>query len=211
MREISRSVSIINRPDEPIAGLALAAPPPTRPKPSSVTIPASAAADPDFTAPLIDSRLVFLEHADALRILIESGELSVDDAVDRLMPAILQIADCRCYREILESFGERPRYICGHHHRDHRRDNHDHEDAADHGPADCGDGWLRGLVRAVATASEGDRNSILLWAACRGSEAVRNDKAAEGFVIGVLLEAAKRCGLGELEAKRTIQSGMRRT
>jgi hypothetical protein len=44
MREISRSVSIINRPDEPIAGLALAAPPPTRSKPSSVTIPAGAAA-----------------------------------------------------------------------------------------------------------------------------------------------------------------------
>jgi hypothetical protein len=154
-------------------------------------------------APLIDPRLAFFARAGALHILIEAGGLSVDEAFGRLTPAIYEFADCRCYREILESFDRWDDDHCSRH--------HDYGDAADPGRADCGDGWLRGLVRAVATATEGDRNSILFWAACRGSEAVRDGKAAEGFVNNVLLEAAKRCGLGEVEAKRTIQSGMRRT
>jgi hypothetical protein len=75
----------------------------------------------------------------------------------------------------------------------------------------AGDGWLRGLVRTVATAAEGERNSILFWAACRGGEAVRDGKAAEAFVVDVLVEAAKHAGLPEPEAHRTIQSGMQRT
>jgi hypothetical protein len=157
-------------------------------------------------APLIDPRLVFLEGAAARLVLVEACVLCLDDAFEGLLPAIYKFADCRCYREILESFDR-----WDDDHRSRRSRHHDHGDAADHGRADCGDGWLRGLVRAVATATEGDRNSILFWAACRGSEAVRDGKAAEGFVNNVLLEAAKRCGLGELEAKRTIQSGMRRT
>jgi hypothetical protein len=65
-----------------------------------------------------------------------------------------------------------------------------------------GDGWLRGLVRLVATASEGERNSKLFWASCRVGEAVRDRKADKAFAIGVLIEAAKRCGLPELEAER---------
>jgi hypothetical protein len=195
--QISQPARLI-KADEPIAGLVLADDAPTR-KPSSVTITPSAAEQND-----LDPRLVFLERAAALRILIKAGELSVDEAFDqRLMPAIYKFADCRCYREILEGFDRWDD--------DHRSRHHDHEGATDHGRADCSDGWLRGLARAVATASEGDRNSILFWAACRGSEAVRDGKAAEGFVNNVLLEAAKRCGLSELEAKRTIKSGMRRT
>jgi hypothetical protein len=74
----------------------------------------------------------------------------------------------------------------------------------------CGDAWLRGLVRIVATADIGQRNSVLFWAACRAGEAVRDGKADEGFVIDVLIEAASHAGLPEREAQRTIKSGMQR-
>jgi hypothetical protein len=72
------------------------------------------------------------------------------------------------------------------------------------------DGWLRGLVRLVAWAPEGQRNSILFWASCRGAEAVRAGKAAENFVVDVLVEAAAHAGLPAREAKRTVDSGMKR-
>jgi len=72
-----------------------------------------------------------------------------------------------------------------------------------------GDAWLRGLVRSVANATEGQRNSVLFWASCRAGAAVRDGKAAEVFVIDVLVEAAKHAGLPEREAQRTVQSGMR--
>ena len=74
-----------------------------------------------------------------------------------------------------------------------------------------GTGWLRGLVRIVVRAAEGQRNSVLFWAACRGGEAVRDGRAAEDFVVDVLSEAAGRAGLSQSEARRTIQSGMRRS
>ena len=73
-----------------------------------------------------------------------------------------------------------------------------------------GDGWLRGLVRLVANATEGQRNRILFWAACRGAEKVRDGRAVEGFVIDVLIAAATRAGLPTREAERTIKSGMNR-
>jgi Bifunctional DNA primase/polymerase, N-terminal len=72
------------------------------------------------------------------------------------------------------------------------------------------DAWLRGLVRTVANAAEGQRNHVLFWAACRAGEAVREGAAGETFVIDVLIEAAARAGLPEREAQRTIQSGMNR-
>jgi hypothetical protein len=72
-----------------------------------------------------------------------------------------------------------------------------------------GDGWLRGLVRLVANASEGQRNRVLFWASCRAGEAVRDGKTGADFVADVLIEAAARAGLPQLEARRTVQSGMR--
>jgi hypothetical protein len=75
----------------------------------------------------------------------------------------------------------------------------------------CGDGWLRALVRTVAAAGIGERNSVLFWASCRAGERVRDGKAPEGFVTAVLTEAAGRAGLTEREAQRTIRSGMQRS
>jgi hypothetical protein len=75
----------------------------------------------------------------------------------------------------------------------------------------CGDGWLRGLVRTIAHAPEGQRNSILFWAACRAGEAVRAGQADEDFAATVLVEAALRAGLPQAEARRTIDSGMQRS
>ena len=71
-----------------------------------------------------------------------------------------------------------------------------------------GDAWLRGLVRLVAWAPEGQRNGILFWASCRAGEAVRDGQAVEGLVVDVLIGAAKHAGLSEREATCTIQSGM---
>jgi Bifunctional DNA primase/polymerase, N-terminal len=76
----------------------------------------------------------------------------------------------------------------------------------------CGDDrWLRGLIHTVATAPEGQRNSILFWAACRAGEAIRAGKGAEDFVIGVLRESAMHAGLTLREAQQTIRSGIQRS
>jgi hypothetical protein len=74
----------------------------------------------------------------------------------------------------------------------------------------CGDGWLRGLIRTVATAPEGKRNCILFWAACRAGEAIRNGNADEGFITEALLEAALHAGLDRHGAQATIRSGLQR-
>jgi hypothetical protein len=58
-------------------------------------------------------------------MLIEAGELSLDAAFDRLVPTILEIADCRCDHEMMKKFEDLGR---------DRRD-HQHGDAADHGGA----------------------------------------------------------------------------
>ena len=68
---------------------------------------------------------------------------------------------------------------------------------------------LAGLVRVVARASEGERNSTLFWAACRVSEAVRSGEIVEDFGTAVLEEAAARSGLPASEARRTIASALR--
>jgi hypothetical protein len=51
----------------------------------------------------------------------------------------------------------------------------------------------------------------LFWAACRASEVVRDGKANKDFVVTVLLEAALRAGLPQVEARRTIDSGIHRS
>jgi hypothetical protein len=57
----------------------------------------------------------------------------------------------------------------------------------------------------VLNAREGERNNILFWAACRAREEGGSD-----FAQDMLLEAARRAGLPETEARRTINSGFNR-
>jgi Bifunctional DNA primase/polymerase, N-terminal len=75
---------------------------------------------------------------------------------------------------------------------------------------DAGGAWLRGLVRVVAGAPEGQRNGALFWAACRAGEAVNAGKTSREWISQVLIEAAARAGLAAAEAQRTISSGFDR-
>lgn len=63
-------------------------------------------------------------------------------------------------------------------------------------------GGLRALCVRVLNAREGERNNILFWASCRAREEGGSD-----FARDMLLEAARRAGLPETEARRTINSG----
>jgi hypothetical protein len=69
-----------------------------------------------------------------------------------------------------------------------------------------------GLVRTVAMASEGERNRLLFWAACRAREMVVEDELdhdAGVQVLQALREAAADCGLAQREIDKTITSAMR--
>jgi hypothetical protein len=64
----------------------------------------------------------------------------------------------------------------------------------------------RGLYGVVAEATEGDRNKLLFWAACRAAEHNLEPSA----ITEILLDAATRAGLSEREARATIASGLAR-
>jgi hypothetical protein len=70
---------------------------------------------------------------------------------------------------------------------------------------------LAGLVRAVAMAHPGQRNSMTYWAACRAGEMVASGLLDAGFAADVITEAAARAGLPDVEARRTAWSGIRKT
>jgi hypothetical protein len=72
-------------------------------------------------------------------------------------------------------------------------------------PADPGR-RLEGLCRTVADAPEGSRNRLLFWAACRLAEEHQLDQHGRA----ALAEAARRAGLTDWEAERTIASAARR-
>ena len=65
---------------------------------------------------------------------------------------------------------------------------------------------VEGIVRTVAQAPQGQRNSVTYWGACRMRENVADGVLAEGLARELLLEAASRNGLMAAEAARTIQS-----
>jgi hypothetical protein len=71
-------------------------------------------------------------------------------------------------------------------------------------------GALRGLVRVVLDATpERDRNTRLYWSACRVAELISAGRVDEATATSVLVDAATRTGLPEIEARRTIASGLR--
>jgi hypothetical protein len=61
------------------------------------------------------------------------------------------------------------------------------------------------LVGFAAAASEGERNRILFWAACRAAESGMPERS----VAIALEEAALAAGLSKMEAERTIASARR--
>jgi len=65
---------------------------------------------------------------------------------------------------------------------------------------------VAGLHRVVAEAQSGERNAILFWAACRASEHGLDPVAASDILLAAALEA----GLPDVEARRTIASGLGR-
>jgi hypothetical protein len=67
---------------------------------------------------------------------------------------------------------------------------------------------LRGLIRVVATANEGERNRLLFWAGCRAAELIADGNLSEGETIAELAAAAAHAGLPEREAIRTIRNGL---
>jgi hypothetical protein len=69
---------------------------------------------------------------------------------------------------------------------------------------------VMGLVRVVASAPQGQRNASLFWAASRASEIIGQGELSAAHAEAVLVEAAARSGLDQVEARQTIQSAFRR-
>jgi hypothetical protein len=64
---------------------------------------------------------------------------------------------------------------------------------------------LDGIVRRLAASREGERNGMLYWAACRCTE--RGMRLRE--IEALLLPTATSIGLPDIEARKTIGSGMK--
>jgi hypothetical protein len=74
------------------------------------------------------------------------------------------------------------------------------------------DGYaLARLVRLIARARAGERNSLTYWAACRAGEMVASGLLGADAAAAVIAEAATRAGLPRLEAERAAWSGIRTT
>jgi hypothetical protein len=68
---------------------------------------------------------------------------------------------------------------------------------------------VRGILKVVSDAVEGNRNNATFWAACRAGEMVRAGWFTRDAGIDVLLEAATKAGLSQHSALATIRSGLR--
>jgi hypothetical protein len=65
------------------------------------------------------------------------------------------------------------------------------------------------IVRLVASASEGERNDLAFWAACRAGEMVGAGLLNAATALACIVEAARRAGLPDAEAVATVRSGIR--
>jgi hypothetical protein len=66
------------------------------------------------------------------------------------------------------------------------------------------------VVRTIATASEGARNSLTYWGACRLAELVYHGAIEREDAMALVVEAASRTGLPAFEARLTALSAFRR-
>jgi hypothetical protein len=77
----------------------------------------------------------------------------------------------------------------------------------------CGDdAWnerLRGILRTLVHAHEGERNSLTFWTGCRLAELVDQGVIGRTAAIEIAVAAAIRTGLPEVEARRTITNALK--
>ena len=78
-------------------------------------------------------------------------------------------------------------------------------------PLENCDGKLAGILRTIARAPEGQRNSVTYWGACRLAELVAAGALSDSQALDLIIEAASRTGLPYAEAKRTANSALRRS
>lgn len=69
-----------------------------------------------------------------------------------------------------------------------------------------GNAAIEGVLRVLSEAAEGERNAKLHWAAHRMQERIASGQASRSDAKAELVAAARKCGLSEVESKRTIAS-----
>jgi hypothetical protein len=65
---------------------------------------------------------------------------------------------------------------------------------------------VAGIIRTVAQAPEGKRNSVAFWGACRLADLADQQVISREDAIATIIEAASRAGLPYAEALRTARS-----
>jgi Bifunctional DNA primase/polymerase, N-terminal len=68
---------------------------------------------------------------------------------------------------------------------------------------------IRGALRVLADAREGERNRALFWTSCRMGEAMRAGAISENEALGLLLSVGRSVGLLDREIMSTARSGFR--
>jgi hypothetical protein len=68
---------------------------------------------------------------------------------------------------------------------------------------------IRGALRVLAGAREGERNSALFWVSCRMGKAVRAGAITEIEALALLTSVGRQVGLSDREIVRTARGGLR--
>jgi hypothetical protein len=68
---------------------------------------------------------------------------------------------------------------------------------------------IAGLIRTIANASEGERNHVTFWGACRFAELVQQGAIGATAATDIIIEAASRAGLHHDEARKAAASAFR--
>jgi hypothetical protein len=69
---------------------------------------------------------------------------------------------------------------------------------------------LDGIIRTIALAPEGQRNSILFWGTCRLRELVERGELSEDMARRLIVATGMRTGLPVSEIERTFDGAFRR-